>query len=74
MTAKIKLDAYGAPPELPSVDEIIEDIGKASLNDIVFKSANDVKAKKNLENGNSKYYAMLQLVCWLIYQVVNAEI
>ena len=49
---KISLDEYGDPPEPPGVEEIIDDIKRATLDDIVFKSSNAVEKIYNTNRNN----------------------
>ncbi|XP_065060310.1 uncharacterized protein LOC135687634 isoform X2 [Rhopilema esculentum] len=48
--AKHLSETYGDPPGHPGIDEIIDDIRKASMDDIVFKSSNTIKKNSDLEN------------------------
>eukprot|EP00794_Sanderia_malayensis_P009781 gene9781-10780_t len=47
--SKISLTEYGSPPDIPSLDDILEDIGKASLDDIVFKSSRAINKPLDTE-------------------------
>ena len=48
----MSLDEYGEPPEPPTVEEIIDDIKKASLDDIVFKSSNAIAQKSKISSAD----------------------
>jgi len=50
----ISLDEYGEPPEPPSIEEIIEDIRKAPLDDIVFKSSTEIAKRSKGSNDSSE--------------------
>lgn len=46
---KISLDDYGEPPDPPSLQEIIDDIRKATLDDIVFKSSSSISKVSSMD-------------------------
>ena len=60
----ITLDEYGDPPEPPSVEEIIDDIKKASLDDVVFKSSNAISKQSDRISLDSE---LLQVEGKIIY-------